>query len=239
MTKEKQGRLESVFVPSEGLNLAKACSAYDQVERKYILFVPQIADDDDTIGTSFYAGSGSRTFVYDITNDAWFEWSGMSMARGILVSEGYTYFVERLAPSTDPAGNTGYLCRRHVLDDAWAYQDNAAPISWRWATGWMSGSLYGVLSKFLDLRTFRLLTTPNSPNVITIKAQTNFDEETDQMSVDSTLPTGLVETRTRLFRGRVRSARLSFENSADQQNVCLSAWEVQMALPYKPRIQKP
>lgn len=234
---DKSSRLEPVFArnqfkaASERLRLGGCLAVNDIKNKLYILFCPIAAGDTD-----IYASSASRTFVYDYDRDVWFEWSGLNMDAGAcFTTEGELFHVERRLNTT----RRYTLYRRHSLDDAWSYQDNAEAISWAWTTGWETGGDAGVQKRFIKSRFFCHETTPNNSDA-TLRVRTELNFVAGATISDETLDlpeagyTHEPSVESNFLRGyRARSMRMVLSNDQEQKNVRIAGWELLMRGPFK------
>jgi len=232
----------------EVLRLKRAIAINDRVEELYVLFIPT---ETANASSDRYANTSSKVFVYDYARDAWIIWDSINAAGGITASDNELFFIERRNSTFTGSPSVDHVFyRRHTLSDSYAYQDNAEAITWEHDGQWEALGEPSILKRFLRIRLFGLEDIPNNSLNLDVTTEINYVRDVTKTSFtivvsglgygvssygtagygDPAVPTA----KNRLLPGRVRAIRVRLGNSNDQENVIVSGWELEAALPYRP-----
>jgi hypothetical protein len=244
---------QGLLSDEEKLAFRRAIAVNDRSAKKYIIFFPAESES----GGNVYTNDNSLLYVWDYAagfdSGAWLKWDNMDFSGGAAIFGDEFYFQERRY--SDFAGAVHHiLYRRHTLIDAWAYEDNNEPIDWEYAGNWETLGEAGVLKEFLRVRGYQVGETPNNNPTLNVVTESNFVPDTSWADFDvesssdgygsgdyGTAPYGNpVEPffTNKLSGGRFYSQRLKFSNSEHQTNCHLTAWEVEIAAPFRPELKK-
>lgn len=124
------------------LRPSRSVGILDESSQRYLCFVPT----ETGTGTATYANENSLTFVYDIVERQWFDFSGLNMGGGAAVYEGGLWWQsKRDDPSLTVTGN---LFRRSSTARKEDYADHhlviAARIEPQWEDGGEPGRLKAI-----------------------------------------------------------------------------------------------
>lgn len=233
---------------THAFRLKRSVGFNDRENQRYVLYVPC----EGVQGGDRYSNSNSKLFVFDYIRQAWLIWDNLNWSGGVTMLNDEIYWIERRY-STFNSTVDHILWRRHNLQDAWDYQDHNASISFDYSPQWEAFGEPSVLQRILKIRFFDLEELRNNDLNLTVRVEHNFirdvpeGEFTLQFSGDGygTAPYGTSPygnpaesalTHT-LSKGRIRSHRFRFLNSMQQENVIITGWETEAALPYKPRFK--
>lgn len=215
-------------------------------ERMAIWFVPC---ESQSAGGDMLPNEHSRLFVYDYSNDAWLIWDNMNCASGLVTSGDEMYFQERRYSEFE-LDTQSLLYRMHNLNDAWDYEDNNQPIRWQYDTAWEAFGRPGVAKKYVKLRIYSLSNTPNNAFELEVTQESDYKRDVplaqftlaieglgwneDQYGIDPYGGQNQGQGKHDLKRALIKSTRMRYANSNDQENVLITAWEFEGSLPYKP-----
>jgi len=233
----------------EKLQLKRSVAINNRLDEKYILFIPA----ESTTSGDVHPNSNSRIFTHDYSRDAWLEWDTLNMAGGITEFDDGLFWTERRFSSFNVAVDH-VLLRKMNLNDSFDFQDNTDPINFEYKAQWEFLGEASLLKRFLVLRVFILEDNPNNEVMLDVETEINFIEDAVQSSFTLLFegvgygvgPYGVsgygdpVEPtlKHKLAIGRNRALRVIFKNSEDQQNVLLTGWELEMALPFRPEFKR-
>lgn len=260
------GRIEPVADQSAAtsatrLQFKRAVGFLDRDDQKYVIFMPA----ESTTGSNVHSNSNSLLYVWDyargVDKGAWLKWSNMDMSGGAIAFDGERYFQERRYSSYNDA--IAYnLYRRHTLKDAWAYQDNTEAIDWEYDGPWETLGHAGIYKKFLELRGYftpEEETPFNSASAATgatidVETEANFIANTPYADFSvvveepgygvtpyGTAPYGdpsIGFFSKKLSIGKFCSMRVRWANNVAQQNVDLTAWEIEAVASFKPELKE-
>lgn len=228
----------------------RAVGFNDRQLERYLLFLPA----ESTISGLVHPNSNSVVYAYDYNKQAWLKWNNINMAGGMAYAGTTTYFSERRYRSTSGTV-VRFLYRFNDLNDAFDYQDNVSPINFEYSSGWEALGEPSVLKRFLRIRIFSLEELPNNNLFLNVKternyikdaaqADFNFDLSSDGYGIaayDTLTPYGNPAesaAKHRLGQGRIRSLRVRFYNSNEQENVKITGWELEVAAPFRPAFKE-
>jgi hypothetical protein len=246
------GRLDPVFdqrglSESQVLNLTKAVAINHAASEKYILFIPA----ESSSSGAKYANTNTRIFAYDYSRDAWLEWSGMNMLGGVTINGDELYFQERRLSSYSSTV-TFVLYRQHNLNDAWDYQDNNTYVDWDYGPQWETLGYPSVNKKFIRINVYSLDEVLNNEFSVRIQGEANFIVDNPKCDFEISFSgggygvagygsepygdpaNGAVEHK--LGNGRFGSFRPRFLNQEEQANCVISGWELEIATPYRLKV---
>lgn len=232
--------------------LSRAIGVNDRNEDKYLLFVPALTNN----GGELWANENSKVYAYDYVRDAWLVWDNMNMMGGASVNPvTEDLYWSEVKFSAFLSANRSVLYRRHNLNDAWDYADNATAVggtnsdAWEYSSQWEPLGQPSLLKKFLKLRVFALEEIAN--NTFNLQCVQELNYQRENVRADFTLqlsgagyglseygadpygdPANSTVTHT-LNRDRTYAIRLRFRNSAIHENVILTGWELEAVTPYK------
>jgi hypothetical protein len=191
-------------------------------------------------------------FAYDRVRDAWLIWDNIDASGGMTSIDSETYFVERRY-STFTSGVESIMYRRHNMQDAYDYADNAASIDFDYSPQWEFMGEPSVLKDPIAIKVFSLESVPNNQFTITVEQEINF--QTDASSATFTMaisgggygysaygidaysdPTidGYIHP---LGRQRQRSIRPRFKNEVIHEAVLITGWELEISVPYRSELK--
>lgn len=235
-----------VQTDDERFVLKRATAAHDRAGEKYILYIPaESVESGDKYANAQY----SRVYAYDYSRDAWLEWTALNMSGGAaFLGEDFFWVERRYSAFATAVTHVAY--RRHSLDDAWAYQDNADAIDFSYSSQWEALGEPSVLKQFKQIRVFSLEDLRNNELMLTVKTELNYVHDVTHSEFDLEFSGGgygISEygdaaygdpaesaKKYKLLNGRTRSLRVIFENDREQENVLITGWELECVAPFKP-----
>lgn len=224
--------------------LKRSIGFHDRKGEKYWLFLPA----ESSTGGNVYCNENSRVFVYQYSRDAWLKWSNVNLCAGITVLGDDILWIERRYSSFNTSVDH-ILYRMMNLNDAWDYQDHTSAIDWDYIPQWEAVGEPSVYKRYLNLRVFSIEELQNNDLMLTIQTETDYKPDVTVAEFDFDLggggygispygdssygDTNEVARKHKLSSGRYQSLRVLFSNSEPQQNVILTGWEMEIALPYR------
>lgn len=228
--------------------LKRAVGFHDQLGEKFLLFVPVMNQN----GADRYCTDQSRVYAYDYTRDAWWLWSEINFASGIVAYDKDVFFTEQTY--SDTFGQPRYIFYRfNNTGTPYDYQDNINPISCTWSSPWEFLGEAGILKTLNSIRVYSSESV-GSAFSLGVEIETNFSPGyivsscTIQNPVSGygldgygLLPYGdLADSapKHKLSVGRIRSARINFYNHVPQTNIALTGFELEFSTPYDAAFKK-
>lgn len=252
------GRLEPIcdqgsLSDDQKLIFKRAIAVNHRDAQKYVIFFPAESES----GGNKYTNGNSLLYVWDYAagfdTGAWLRWSNMDFSSGAVIFGDEFYFQERRYSDFASAVHH-VLYRRHTLIDAWSYEDNNQVIEWTYSGNWEALGESGVFKKYLRIRVYQAGDTPNNAATLNIVTESNYIRDTSYADFDvesngdgygsgdyGNAPYGNPSEpffTNKLSGGRFYSQRVKFSNSEHQANCHITAWEVEIAAPFKPELKK-
>ena len=241
-----------VFSNEIDLRLKRAVAINDRNKEKYMIYIPTESTSSVSVGDR-YANSQSKVFVFDYARNAWLIWDNINAAGGMTVNGDEFYFSER-RESIFNSSIDHILYRFHNNNDAYDYQDNNLPVNWKYDAQWESLGEPSILKRFLRHRFFDLEEIPNNTLMVDVAIETNYIPDVSRGDYTIEFPSGgygvseygeapygnPIEPaiKQKLSSGRTRALRLRYSNDNDQENVVISGWELEIALPNRQRFKR-
>lgn len=223
---------------------------------KYVLFMPVESTDGSS---NKYANTDSVVYVFDYFRKAWFKWSNINAQGGMVFTDSELYFQSRRLDSNSSATETP-LARFSNYGDLRDYSDHQSGISWTYKTHWESMGEPALFKKFLRLKVFSLYSDiidgEATPYTLDISTEFNYvtPAELGSFTMDfsngssgwgngswGSFPWGdsaLAEIKGKLKVIKSRAIRLIFTNDTPLENVIISGYELEAAVPYRPFIKE-
>jgi len=205
---------------------------------KYLIFLP-----NEVITPNRYNTSSGRVFAYDFDRDAWLEWTNMDFSGGVIELENDIYFTERRLGSQ--SGNVEYYNYKvNETGNAADFADHEKAISMQYKTNWFNGDEPSLFKKFLRIQVHSTETTQDfeSDNfTIDVKTENDFNPTTKTSAVldfDNGSGGRLYNRKTKLRNVKARNMRFVFENSTLNENVLISGFELELAVPFRPGVKE-
>ena len=226
----------------ERFSLSRAWAFHNRANQQYWLFIPAESEVDGIR----YCNGNSQLLMYDYSRDSWVTWKNINAAGGVVAIDNDTYFVER---SIDPldARRTA-LYRFHTTGTNLDYQDHTDAISCVYKA---KPEFLGEASLLKNFIAFRLWTIEQVEGefTVTVKTETNFIRDNTiseftltvgadgyglgQYGVDPYGDPQANNLKHKLSNGRTQALRTIMENAEPQQNIVVTGYELEVAVPYK------
>lgn len=252
--KRESGPVEPRFTDTS-FNTKQAVSFNWIDNDNYVLLLPVIVEDS---ANEDYYDSSSRIMIFDKFRNAWLEWSNWNMQGGMAEYNNEIYFCGR---ELDPVSLTAKTYTKKVLnlntlDD---YMDHNEAIAFQYKSHWEAlgePSLYKKVNRIKVLSLDGTIDDFETDSFsLDVKTEHNYQAVTvSSLTMDlgggalgwgnsgwGNFPWGegrLVESKSKLASTKIRSIRTVFENSNAHENVLISGYELEMALPYDPAIKE-
>ena len=188
--------------------------------------------------------------VYDYAVGAWFIWEGIDFTSGVATHKDKIFF----APQKALESTVNVFSEAGIKGD---YNDHAKAIDFSYATNWESMGEPTIPKKFLRLKTYALDTDNSFESAgftLNVGVQREFieadianisfdfgssnkgygDTAWDEFSYGEAIP---YMFRSKLPSSKTKCLRLNFTNSNVNENVLLSSYELEIALPYGTEIK--
>jgi hypothetical protein len=227
-------------------NLKRAIAVHDPRNYKYLIFLPV----ENSFNSALYATSDSRVYAYDYYRNAWAEWSNLNFSAGAFVIGSQISFSGRRTDATSGIVQA-YLSQTLNTNSIHDYSDHQASINWLFASVWELLEDPSVFKLFLRLKLLSLEDTPNATFRYNMSTNINFVRDFTITSATVQLgsgslgygytqwgidpygdPTGIQEPIIKLMGVKAKSLRFLLQHSTALENVCLSGYQLEVALPY-------
>ena len=259
---DKTGKLNeaSFIIASDFKSLTKTFNfkkavAFNWVDKDlYILHLPvEVADNSGSLTSS----SDSEIFVFDYFKKAWLKWKDVNISGGISAKGNEINFVERrLDKTTGTLEHVGYSFSDS--SSTTDYNDHHNPISFIYTTNWETMGQPTIFKKFLRLKLYAIDSEEDfeSPS-FNLKAEIQKDfSNVSQGIIDFDFGQGaggwglfkwgsgiwgsttLIQLKSKLPTGKSKSLRVSFTNDTANENILLTGYEMEIAMPYKTEIKE-
>ncbi len=254
---EESSNIEPVFTaPNVTFVFKKAVALNWLSQNKYILFMP--VEGEGSSGNKL-ATPDSRVYVFDYFRQAWLIWNNINMIGGITVAFDKLFFTERRLGAL-----TGTTERyTHIMQDtgeAQDYADHESAIIFNYSTHWEALGEPSVFKKFLRIKVHSL-----DVSLRILEADDfSLDIETEQDYIPNTVssfsldfsggrsggwgvapwgdfPWGMAripKLKNKLRSGKAQAIRVIFKNEKALENVLISGYELEVAVPYQPMIKE-
>jgi hypothetical protein len=225
-------------------NLKKSLAFYWANEDIYIIQIPK---EEDGLTIS------NKTFIYDTYRLAWIEWEGLDITGGITVHNNDLYFRSR-----NKDGNF-YLHRLASEKSPQAYNDHIEPIKFSYETHWEAMGEASLFKKFIKLKTYAAEVKDDfETDTYSLQLELQKDFVPNTVSVSS-IPfdekiyggwdggkwnnfiwgQGIIPYKTtKLFNQKTSALKIILSNENNSENVLLSGYEIEIAVPYKVGIKE-
>jgi len=225
-------------------NLKKSLAFYWANEDIYIIQIPK---EEDGLTIS------NKTFIYDTYRLAWIEWEGLDITGGITVHNNDLYFRSR-----NKDGNF-YLHRLASEKSPQAYNDHIEPIKFSYETHWEAMGEASLFKKFIKLKTYAAEVKDDfETDTYSLQLELQKDFVPNTVSVSS-IPfdekiyggwdggkwnnfiwgQGIIPYKTtKLFNQKTSALKIILSNENNSENVLLSGYEIEIAIPYKVGIKE-
>ncbi len=241
--------VSSAVAEEERLKLKRAVGFNDRNNERYLLYLPT----ESTNNSLVHPNDNSVVFTWDQVKNSWLKWNNINMAGGMAAANSQVYFSERRYRSSDGVV-VSYLYRVNDLNDAFDYQDHTQAVAFEYSSNWEALGEPSVLKRFLKIRIFALDELVNNALHLNIKTEINYIKDAANSEFDFEFSSdgyGVSEygnapygdpaelaAKNRLGQGRVRSLRVRFFNSLDQENIAMTGWELEIAAPFRPGFKR-
>jgi len=256
LPEELSGTIEPLFEritlsEDEELHLKTAVAVNFRLDEEYILHIPA----RDYLGSDPFANDFSGLVAQDTHRKAWLLWDKMNMNGGATVYEDALWWTER-RNSTELGQVTNYLNRRNDRGDNWDYNDNLDPVSWEYSTAWYHFNEPSIFKKFLWLKMFGTQETDNNLFSLDMEIERDFvrDAVVGNFEIDfadgiegyGVSPYGVASygdvtdpnRKVKIGPIKARSIRFRMKNEEMLQNVDITGWELQLAMPFRKEIKE-
>lgn len=237
-------------------NLKKAVATHWIKQDKYVLYVPDESQDGSS---NDYGNSDSRCFVYDYVRSAWLEWTNINAMGGFAYLNDKLYFHSRRLDSDSTAVERPLAIFNNYgnLND---YTDHLAAVDFEYKTHWENLGDPASFKRFLRLKVFALTSDvlDGEASLYTLTIDTEFNYLTPAtistftmdfsggalgygLSPWGSFPWGdsaLSEIKGKLKSTKSRAIRFIFKNDSLKEDVLVSGYEVEAAVPYDARMKE-
>lgn len=237
------------FIPntSENYVYKRAIALLDDANQKYILFLPQENIFDSTLVT----GNASRCYAYDYFRKAWYEWSNIDFAAGVVIENKQLFFQGRRSDVISGVAES-YLSRFMNTQTEQDYNDHNVATAWEFGSIWESLNEQGQYKNFL--RTKILSIEPSESNVFRIDftSEINYIQNAAITSCSVNVgssdngygispygvaeygdPASANEPIIKLAGVKAKSCRIRLVNNQVSQNVVISGYMMEVAKSYR------
>lgn len=230
----------------------RAVATHDEYNQRYLLYVPA----EETTTSELHPNEFQRVYAYDYTRGEWWPWTNINAAGGLLVIDEEMYWSERRY-STFGSTMSYQLHRRHKTKTNYDFKDDVSATPFRYETGWETLGEPSVYKNFNKLKVFSLDAYRAATFDIQIQTRNNFNSaiHTDLtlsfgaggsslgwgLSTWGMFPWGNPSTpykRASLKRIKSQAQQYIFINDTIDEGVLISAWETQVAAPYRREIKQ-
>ncbi len=204
-----------------------------------------------------YTASTSLILVYDYYREAWLQWSNVDFSAGISLYDNQLTFLNRIESSTGSTRTN--LHRMNDLEDNSDYADHTESIDFEYDTNWESLGEPTVPKKFLRLKIHSFDTEGNfeSPSFgLEMKIQKDYNDiDLGSITFDfggggggsgwgdsawgdsswGSIPRKFIKTK--LPTGKNKCTKLRFTNNSLHENVLITNYEFEIAVPYQTEIK--
>jgi len=227
----------------------RSISVVDTKTQKYLLFLP----DEEVFDSYKSASSFSRVWSYDYFRLGWAEWSNLDFSAGATVLNDEVWFTGRRADAPTSTVQS-YAAKFGGLNLKEDYADHNLPVNWQFGSVWEALESTATFKVFL--RTKLLALEPvQSPSF-----RFQYDQEINYISGSSVTsaifelggggfgyglsaygvdpygdPSSSLEPIAKNVAVKAKSSRFLLSNNILYENVTLSGYEMEVALPYVQR----
>lgn len=222
----------------------------------YMLHFPVFLEDGSS--NKYMDNTNSFVMVYDLYRSAWYEWSSLNFTGGIAEYNGMIYMH---GFAQDPVALTANQYLTQVQDTGTSddYADHETAISFTYKSHWEAMGEPSLYKKFLRIKIHALdgtigdfETDKFSLDITTEHDYTQITESSISLDFSGgaegwgNSPWGefiwgearLEQMRSKLASKKARALRVIFNNTNLQENILISGYELEVALPYDPQIKE-
>ena len=252
---ERSQKLSPEFKITSTFNFEQAVSYHWIDERKFIIILPVTSDNGS--GSLYTVPATTKIFAYDRFWDSWCEWSNFDFTGGITEHDNKIYLVDR---NVDALNNVKRVTRKvHDTGLTYDFADHTEPIAFTYKSHWET---LGEPSMFKKLRRIKVFSLDASLNdfesqsfTVDVSVENNYADVTiSSITLDfgggalgwgsspwGSFPWGevrLFALKHKLNQNKTKSSRIVFSNSTVNENILVSGYELDIALPYRPEIKE-
>lgn len=241
--------------PGITYNLRKAVGMNWVFQDLYVVMLPT---ETSTAGDYYLDTVNSKVFAYDYTRSSWFQWDNINALGGMILSDNVLWFIERRFSAN--SGSVVYGAYRFNDTGTYLdYLDHDEAIVFSYGTAWESGEQPSLYKKFLRLKMYSLEGDFKDGEIIPFSVDvafqfnyipndigtTNLDFTggglgygDDAYSDDAYGSSNLLEVVARMPATKCRSLRMVMTNSEILENILISGYELEVAVPYQEFIKE-
>lgn len=224
----------------------RATSIVDTKNQKYLIFLP----DETVFNGRLASGTNSRCYAFDYFRNSWAEWSQINAAAGFVVQNDTVYFAERRVDGTSGITES-YVYAFMGNSQAVYYNDHNLSIPWQFGSVWEANQDPSNFKLFLRTKLLSLEPSVSSTFQIDYQFEINYIANVGitnaSFYVGSQLygyglsaygsdpygdPASPLEPLIKNRAVKAKSGRFVLSNSAISQNVVLSGYQMEVAMPY-------
>lgn len=252
---ERSQKIAPEFKITSTFNFEQAVSFHWIDERKFILIMPITTDNGSS--DQYTVPTTSKVFVYDRFWDSWYEWNNFDFTGGITEHDDKIYLVERNVDALDAVKRV----TRKIHDTGLTYDfaDHNAPISFSYKSHWETLGEPSMFKKLRRIKVFSLDASLNDFESQSFDIDVALENDYAAITISSiTLDFGggaagwgsspwgnfpwgevrLFALKHKLNQNKTKASRVVFSNENGNQNVLISGYELDIALPYRKEIKE-
>ena len=231
----------------ERYSYRRAIGVLDTANQKYHVFLPV----ESTFDGVFTSTTQSRVWTYDYYRNAWYEWDNLDFAAGAVIIDNEFWFQSRSTDAISGVAQT-FSSRFLNLDTEQDYNDHAQPTMWEFGSIWESMGEPGTFKLFLRAKLMSI-----EPDIVG-QFQVDFQSEINYIANGAVTtasvllgnsdlgygisaygsspygdPSSASEPIIKLAGVKAKCLRMVLSNEEYAQNVILSGYQLEVALPYR------
>jgi hypothetical protein len=251
---ERSQKLSPEFKITSNFNFDQAVSFHWIDERKFLLMMPVTTDNGSG---SQYTTTSSKIFVYDRFWDSWYEWSNFDFTGGITEHDDKIYLVDRNVDALNAVKR--HTRKVHDTGLTYDFADHVAPIPFSYKSHWETLGEPSMFKKLRRIKVFSLDASLNDFESQSFTLTTALENDYAAVTISSlTLDFGggaagwggspwgnfpwgevrLFALKHKLNQNKTKASRVVFSNESVNENVLVSGYELDIALPYKKEIKE-
>ena len=254
--KEESSQISPKFKTGNLYDYNRATAYHWVDQRQYLLQMPVTTDNGS--GANYTAPGTSDVFVYDRFFQGWTLWENYDFTGGMATLNNDLYMMDR-SLDLSTSGVRYYLKRVHNTGLTYDYADHESPIEFYFKSHWETLGEPSMFKKYrrikvfsldaslndFESQSFSLTTTVESDYVPFAASDITFDFGGGALgwgtSPWSNFAWGEVRLYTlkhKLNQRRSKAARVVLANSTANENVLISGYELDIAMPYRKEIKE-
>ena len=252
---ERSQKIAPEFKITSNINFDQAVSFHWIDERKFLLMVPVTADNGS--GALYTVKATSKIFVYDRFWDSWYQWDNFDFTGGMTEHNDKIYLVDR---NVDALNSVKRHTRKiHDTGLTFDFADHTEPIPFSYKSHWETLGEPSMFKKLRRIKVFSLDASLNDFESQSFTLTTSLENDYAAVTISSiTLDFGggaagwgsspwgnfpwgevrLFALKHKLNQNKTKASRVVFTNDNVNENVLVSGYELDIALPYRKEIKE-